>query len=180
MLSKIEEMALVARCIAADDRRAFARLVEAYSPGLHTFLYRLTLGDGALTDDLAQESFLKAYTGLRSFKGVARFRTWLYRIAINEFVSYKRRRSEERPEDSGYREPADTPMEMADTRHDISVAMQALNDTERTLILLFYYQDQPIKEICKITGMPEGTVKSYLSRAKAKMAKLLKNDTGRL
>lgn len=58
-------------------------------------------------------------------------------------------------------------------RHDIEVGMRALSDIERTLVLLFYLEDRPIKEIVKITSLPEGTVKSYLSRAKSKMAQAI-------
>lgn len=88
MLSRFEELQLIAKCIAGDSRRAFERLVEEYQEGLRRFLLNLTLGDAALTDDLAQETFLKAYMSLRSFKGIARFKTWLYRIAYNEFVLF--------------------------------------------------------------------------------------------
>ena len=52
--------------------------------------------------------------------------------------------------------------------------MRVLSDTERTLVTLFYIQDYPLKKIMEITGLPEGTVKSYLSRAKAKLARVMK------
>lgn len=58
--------------------------------------------------------------------------------------------------------------------HDIAVAMASLSESERTAVLLFYYDDRPLKEVSKIMDMPEGTVKSHLSRAKTKMAKTLK------
>ena len=64
--------------------------------------------------------------------------------------------------------------------HDLAEAMASLSETERTIVLLFYYEDRPIKEIVKITGLAEGTVKSHLSRAKTKMAKTIneyRNDT---
>ncbi len=85
MLSKLEEIKLVSQCALADNRRAFGRLVEAYQPRLRRFLLNLTMGDENLTDDLAQETFIKAYLGIRSFKGFSGFGTWLYRIAYNEF-----------------------------------------------------------------------------------------------
>ena len=56
MLTKWEELQLIARCVAGDDRDAFGRLVEEYNDGLRRFLLNLTLGDAALTDDLAQDS----------------------------------------------------------------------------------------------------------------------------
>ena len=77
MLSKWDELRLIARCVAGDDRHAFERLVDEYNDGLRRFLLNLTLGDACLTDDLAQETFLKVYLSLRSFQGLARFKTWL-------------------------------------------------------------------------------------------------------
>ncbi len=89
-LSRLEELALITRCLAGDSREAFGRLVVAYEGGLRRFLLNLTLGDASLTDDLAQETFLKAYLAIRSFRGVARFKTWLYSIAYREFLTYRR------------------------------------------------------------------------------------------
>ena len=60
-----------------------------------------------------------------------------------------------------------------DAQMDLKACLSALNDTERTLVHLFYIEDLPIKKICEITGHPEGTVKSYLSRARAKMAEVM-------
>ena len=92
-INRFQELALIPRCVAADDRNAFGQLVDAYSESLRRFLLGLTKGDSALADDLAQETFLKAYLSIRSLEGVTRFRSWLFRIAYNEFVSDLRRRS---------------------------------------------------------------------------------------
>ena len=89
MITRIEEIKLITRCVTLDDRRAFAKLVDEFSPGLRRFIFNLTLGDAALTDDIAQETFLKAYTSLRSFRGLARFRTWLYTIACRQLADYR-------------------------------------------------------------------------------------------
>lgn len=180
MLSKIEEISLIAKCVAGDDR-AFEKLVNEHGPAVRNFLFRLTLGDAALADDLAQETFLKAYSGLHLFHALSRFRTWLFTIAYNEFVSYMRRNREERLPDGfdngiGQRENSSEKESLhTELRHDIQQALAALADTERTLITLFYFDDLPIKEICKITALPSGTVKSYLSRAKNKLAKELES-----
>lgn len=175
MLSKIEELRLIAKCVAGDNRKAFSRLVEEYQEGLRRFLFNLTLGDDALTEDLAQETFIKAYMSLRSFRGLARFKTWLYRIAYNEFYSYQRRQRESRFVDDGVPivEDSITPMVATDARMDVEICLKALNETERTTVLLFYLEDLPIKKIVEITGMPEGTIKSHLSRAKQKMAQVM-------
>ena len=90
-INKIEEMKLVTLCMATDNRDAFSRLVVAYQEELRRFILNLTSGDGCLTDDIAQDTFLKAWLGIRSFQGLSGFRTWLYRIAVNEFLSYRRK-----------------------------------------------------------------------------------------
>ena len=174
MLSKFDELKLIARCVATDDRNAFGRLVEEYQDGLRRFLLNLTLGNATLTDDLAQETFIKAYLSIRSFKGMSQFKTWLYRIAYNEFYSYMRKQREERkesadiPHDEGYQ-----CLNASDALIDLDVCMKTLNETERTIVLLFYIEDQPIKKIADITSLPVGTIKSHLSRARAKMAEVL-------
>lgn len=175
MLTKWEELQLIALCIAGDDRHAFGRLVEEYNDGLRRFLLNLTLGDHSLTDDLAQDTFLKAYMAIRSFQGLARFRTWLYRIACNEYYAYIRRRRESSLDARSEYPPPDPGFDserISDARIDAEKCLTALSDTERGIVLLFYLEDQPIKNIAKITGLPEGTIKSHLARAKNKMAKV--------
>lgn len=186
VLSKIEELKLIARCTLGDDRRAFGTLVEAYQPQVRRFFLNLTLGDEALSDDLAQETFLKAYLNVRSFRGVAKFSTWLYRIAYNEFCSWQRKTQHEASLPDGLDENFDadyydasgdqcySATDSVDAHIDVWRSMRVLSDTERTLVTLFYIQDYPLKKIMEITGLPEGTVKSYLSRAKAKLARVMK------
>lgn len=169
MLGRLEEIKLIAQCAAADNRRAFGKLVEVYQDSLRRYLYSLTDGDAALTDDLAQDTFIKAYESIRSFKCLSGFGTWIYRIAYNEYISWKRTchpmvDESYIPENSSVKGQIS-----ADIRHDIGVALNSLPDIERSLVLLFYLEDKKIKEIVKITGLPEGTVKVYLSRARQKM-----------
>ena len=177
MLSKFDELKLLAQCALGDDRRAFGALVEAYQNEIRRFFLNLTFGDVSLSDDLAQETFIKAYTSIRSFKGLSKFSTWLYRIAYNEFYSYSRRQHEERLLEgihSHLDEPITSHEDCSDSRIDINTALQRLNATERTIVTLFYLQDVPIKKIREITDIPEGSIKSHLSRARAKMEQVLK------
>lgn len=172
MLSKVEELKLISRCVLADDRRAFGTLVEAYQPRLRRFFMNLTLGDEYLSDDLAQETFVKAYVELRSFKGMARFGTWLYRIGYNEFYSYKRSQHptsdlEDAPEQMA------TPIDSSEISMDVKTAMAQLSEIERTIVTLFYIDDLPVKQIATITALNQNTVRSHLHRAKEKMAKTL-------
>lgn len=181
MISRIEEMKLLALCMATDNRDAFSRLVVAHQDGLRRFILNLTGGDMLLTDDLSQEAFLKAWLGIRSFKGLSGFRTWLYRIAVNEFISYRRKNSEAATIgsiDTDAREIIDNDSRQAATeaRLDVSAVLKMLPDNERIVTLLLYLEDMPIKKICAITSMPEGTVKSHLNRARKHMADILKQQ----
>ncbi len=176
MLSKIEELRLVSRCVIGDDRHAFGTLVEAYEARLRQFFMSLTLGDAALSDDLAQDTFIKAYTGLRSFKGLASFGTWLYRIGYNEFCSHARKRREEQSEAGADRAMA-IATDCTDCQQlDAQALMACLSTDERTAVTLRYIADKPLAQIAKIMHMPLGTVKSHLHRAKQKMRRAAEAD----
>src|SRR5215471_6881282 len=86
---------LIARVVLHDDRHAFSELVRRYQSAVRTTLLRLTCGNRALADDLAQETFFLAYRNLGSFRHEAKFSTWLYRIATNAFFADARKRKEE-------------------------------------------------------------------------------------
>lgn len=177
MLSRVEELKLISRCVLADDRRAFGTLVKAYQPKLRRFFMNLTLGDEYLSDDLAQETFIKAYIELRSFRGMSRFSTWLYRIGYNEFYSYMRSRHETSDIDSITCQPiGDDSFSATEASHDVKVAMASLGEIERTVVTLFYIDDLPLKNIAVITGLNQNTLRSYLHRAKEKMAKTLNKN----
>ncbi|MDE5857849.1 MAG: RNA polymerase sigma factor, partial [Muribaculaceae bacterium] len=171
--SRFEELKLIARCVAADDRDAFGRLVTEYEGGLRRFLFNLTGNDAALTDDLSQDTFLRAYLSIRSFKGISKFKTWLYRIAYNEFIDWKRRNREVSADEVVIPELSAETGAASDAKIDLEHCMASLNDTEKSIVLLFYIEDMPIKKVADILGCPEGTVKSYLSRARVKMADVM-------
>src|SRR5512137_269420 len=82
---------LIARVIAGDDRHAFAQLVRRHQSAVRSVLRRLCAGDAALADDLSQETFVRAWRGLTSWRGGARFSTWLHRVAVNVWLSQARR-----------------------------------------------------------------------------------------
>nr|MBD5377180.1 RNA polymerase sigma factor [Bacteroides sp.] len=174
-LSKIDELALIARCLAMDDRRAFGRLVEATQEPLRRFLLNLTGGDASLTDDLAQEAYLKAWKGLRGFKATSRFRTWVTSIAMHEYFSWLRA---EHPA-ADYDSLPDSALGAQDTAsqidagHDVGVALASLAPLDRSLVLLRYIEDLPLGKIARMTGLTEGNVKIRLHRAKARMAQTL-------
>lgn len=171
-MNRLEEMRLITACALADDRRAFGRLVEAYQPQLRRFFLNLTLGDEMLTDDLAQETFIKAYLGIRNFRGMASFKTWLFRIGYNEFYNAMRVRHEQPTDDIPDRAAA-SEVGADDAHLTVMQAMRVLSDVERTVVTLFYIEDQTTRRISAILQIPENTVKSHLRRAKARMAQVV-------
>src|SRR4249920_398969 len=91
----VTDATLIARALVADDRHAFAELVKRHQSAVRATLRRLTAGNHALADDLAQETFVLAWRNLKSFRQEAKFSTWLYRIATNCWLADARKRKEE-------------------------------------------------------------------------------------
>lgn len=176
-LSKIDELALIARSLAMDDTRAFGRLVDATREPLCRFLLNLTAGDAPLADDLAQDTYVKAWTHLSSFRATSRFRTWLMSIALREYYSWLRaEHPAESLDDTTVEHHAECSTECAgaiDARVDAETALAALPPVDRSLVLLFYVEDMPVRKISRITGLTESNVKTRLHRAKARMAQSL-------
>src|SRR5689334_14990155 len=86
----ISDAELIAKVLLDDNRHAFATLVRRHQSVVRGLLRRLAKGNEALADDLAQETFIKSYQSLKSFRGGAKFSTWLHRIAYNAFISHVR------------------------------------------------------------------------------------------
>src|SRR6478752_6255889 len=89
----VTDAQLIARCVVADDRHAFAELVKRHQSAVRACLRKLTAGNDALADDLAQDTFVLAWRNLKSFRQEARFSTWLYRIATNCWLAQADRKS---------------------------------------------------------------------------------------
>ena len=180
--SAVTDAELIARVIVQDDRHAFSELVRRYQSAVRATLRRLTAGNHALADDLAQETFLLAYRNLRSFRQEARFSTWLYRIATNAFLAHHRKRTEEllgdddaavaedddtRPE-AGHDAGAD-PTRAASLKIDMERALAVLSEAERAAIVQCYHNDLSHEEAAYVLGCPVGTVKTHILRAKQKL-----------
>ncbi len=173
---------LIARVVVQDDRHAFAELVRRHQSPVRATLRRLTAGDHALADDLAQETFLLAYRNLKSFRQEARFSTWLYRIATNAFLADARKRKEELLGDrdadvADGDDDADSHGEAAHDDHaraaslklDFERALAVLSDGERAAIVQCYHNDLSHEEAAYVLGCPIGTVKTHILRAKQKL-----------
>ena len=176
-MSQLNDISLVAQVVVFRNTKAFDTLVRKYQSPIRRFFLNLTLGDGELSDDLAQETFIKAYTNIASFKNLSSFSTWLYRIAYNIFYDYIRSRKESvdldaREVDNAYSaEPENIGQKM-----DVYESLKTLKEVERTCITLFYMEDLSVDKIAGILDCPQGTVKSHLSRAKEKLSVYLKQN----
>lgn len=158
----------------------FDRFVLEQQESLRRFLLSLCEGNQALADDLAQESFIKAYLAIHTFSSRSKLSTWLFRIAYNNFIDYSRKR---RPEvsdiESAGRVFAADGADDAFEHESLYMAIRKLSDQEKAVVLLFYMEDKSVKEIAKILDKQEGAVKVQLSRARAHIRGFLKSrDNG--
>ncbi len=168
----------VLRAAILGDRNAFGRLVEQYQSQVRRFFMNLTGGDEELSKDLAQDTFIKAWTKIGSFRAAAKFSTWLYRIAYNTFYDYNRmnKRSESMVDISEAGHFAAPDMNGGDIMMDFTKALTVLSEYEKTVLLLFYMEDLPVKDISEIMKSPTGTIKSHLSRGKKKLSEYLEKS----
>ncbi len=167
---------LAARVALLADRRAFGLLVGRYQSRLRRFFLGQTLGDEQLSDDLAQETFIKAWLGLAGFRGLASFSTWLYRIAYRVLLDHARSRRPTLDIDS-----APVLQRAADSAEaglgiDVYRALALLRPEERTCITLQLIDGQSLDKIAQITGLPVNTVKSHLHRGKERLADYLRKN----
>jgi RNA polymerase sigma-70 factor (ECF subfamily) len=177
-VSSFSDAGLIARIISSDDRNAFKELVRRYQSDVRGLLRRLT-GDTHLADDLAQETFIRAYRGLKKYQGQAKFSTWIYRIANNVFFSSFRGNREMICEDE-LPEPCIeeefTQYDLITGKIDIERAMKTLSLNEKSVIIFYYSKGMTHEEVADVLEMPLGTVKTNLNRAKLKMLKAMTVD----
>lgn len=164
---------LIARVLERDDRHAFGELVRRNQSRLRALLRRLTCGDEALADDLAQQAFVRAYRGLHGYRGGARFSSWLYRIAYNVFLTQRRRTGGPPQEPVETASPARAVDAAAMLRIDLGRAMVCLTLVERAAITLACSLEATHEEVAGVLDCPLGTVKTHIHRAKGKLRKRL-------
>jgi RNA polymerase sigma-70 factor (ECF subfamily) len=164
---------LIARVLSHADHNAFGEIVRRYQSPVRGFLTRLTRGDSHLADDLAQETFLKAWQKMRTFRGDAKFSTWLFGIAFNEFRGAARKRKELSLDDA-----ENLPEETAAARDqplrlDLTETLKLLNSSERAAIVLCCQNGLSHEEAAQVLDCPLGTVKTNILRGKEKLRKRL-------
>lgn len=178
-VAQSSDFSLVAQVLVLHRQQAFGQLVEKHQASIRRFFLQHTGGDTMRSDDLAQETFIKAYTHLTQFKATAKFSTWLFRIAYNVLLDDVRKNETnnaqcELNDNSRVMPTINSIDHNTHLQMDLTKALSLLNANERICVTLQLSEGQSLEDISKITSMPLGSVKANLSRGKAKMAQYLK------
>ena len=180
MKNKAEDFKYISSVVLFDDKQAFEFLVKKHQSSIRRFLSNLTMGNKSLSDDLAQETFIKAYLNINKFNGLSSFSTWLTRIAYN--VYYDSKRTQKYWEDLNVEKidnQFQSPNSFSFEKEDFHKALSLLRKEERTALLLFYMEDRTQKEVARIMNCPLGTVKTYILKGKERLLTFLsKNGYG--
>jgi RNA polymerase sigma-70 factor (ECF subfamily) len=171
------------------DSTAFRQLVERSKITTYRLAYDLT-GNRHDAEDLSQEAYIRAYRGLPSFRGDAKWSSWLHRITLNTFLDRKRADRQNTVEYDDDLEPPEMTTTIQHTaaaqgpdrraeagiiQAHIERALGCLSPTERSVFVMRHYHDKPLKEIGEALGIAVGTVKVHLFRGVRRMQKQLEH-----
>lgn len=192
-MSELERSLL--RRLRDRDERAFRELVEAHRDKVYNITFRM-LGNRAEAEDVAQEVFITVFKTIDSFREESKFSTWLYRVAVNHCknrIKYLARRHDrdrdqldETTQGNGVNGTIGGPVPSSPDRALAGAQMEKLlqeaianlDEDQRIVVVLRDVEDLSIEEICEITGLPDGTVKSRLHRARLVLRKRLQRHVG--
>ena len=165
------------------DRNAFAYLVDKYKTMVYSLALRL-VKDREEAEEISQDAFIKAYQSLASFKGKAKFSSWLYRIVYNTAISKLRQQPAGRVSldesdiaDTLYIESKqnyDT-LSAGEREKYLEKALDSLDMDEKMLVILYYYEERDLDEIATIAGLTKTNTKVKLFRARKKMLVVLQS-----
>lgn len=157
-------------------RQQFITYVEAGQKAFRRFLLALCCGDAALADDIAQEAYIKAFLAMGSLEDLDKFKSWLYRIGYNTFISFRRT---DRPSVTYDQIPAPEAADAADDSfryQALYAALEKIPERERTSILLFYLEGYSTQEIADITNASCEAVRQHLSRGRQHLRSILTHE----
>ena len=172
------------------DERAFRELLEGHRDRVYNITYRM-LGNRAEAEDVAQEVFITVFKTIDTFREESKFSTWLYRVTVNHCKNRSkylaRRHDRDRDEldetsqsangaiagNSPLTPQPDRALDGKQMEVILQKAIETLDDDHRIVVVLRDVEDLSIEEICDITGLPDGTVKSRLHRARLALRKKL-------
>ena len=162
----------------AGSAGAFARLVERHQQPLRAFLRR-ACGDWAAADDLAQETFVTAWSRIGALKTGASVRAWLCGIGYRKNLTAVRSAGRDRAREAAYEADRDAPAAMGAERVLLERAMGELPADQRACVALCLAADFSHAEAAEALGLPLGTVKSHVTRGRARLLQALGGPDGR-
>ena len=157
---------------------AYSELVRRHERMVYNLAFRFMRAPEA-AEDMAQEAFLKAYRLLKSFRGDASFSTWLYRVTASVCLTElkRRKRGNETALDQVHREPSVEPKtEERDLHARIRQCVTLLPDRYATIMTLYYLKGVAYEDIAESLGIPLGTLKTWMFRARAKLRKIVEKE----
>jgi RNA polymerase sigma-70 factor (ECF subfamily) len=170
------------------DTNAYTEIVNRYKDRLINYVYRY-VGSYDECEDIVQDTFVKVYVSKHLYKEIAKFSTWIYTIAINLAKTKAIKKQKYKvfslsdaydDEDKDFDikdenfQPDTNAESMIQDKH-IQIALDSLKEEYRKLVILRDVEDFSYEEICEMTGLPMGTVKSRINRGREKLQKLLKD-----
>ena len=162
---------------------AYAFLVEKYKHMVYTLSIRI-VNNREEAEEISQDVFVKAFKKLDSFKGDSKFSTWIYKIAYYASLDVVKRNKRfihsENIDDFKDGELSNVQdaleyLHEKERKKVIDEALLRLNEDERTILTLYYFEETPVKEISKIVGLSVDNIKTKLFRSRKKLATILKN-----
>ena len=171
---------LLAMLRSADEReRGFRQFMALYQQGVYRHVRRM-LAHHEDTNDVVQNTFVKAYRGLGNFEGRSSLATWLYRIATNEaltFLEGRKRRQTDNLDDGLHQLPvgADSVSDSDDILRRLEAAIQALPDKQKAVFNLRYYDEMPYDEMSEVFGTSVGALKASYHHAAKKVEAFLRS-----
>ena len=169
--------------IHSGNVNAYAILVNKYKDMTFTLALRM-VGNKEDAEEIAQDTFVKAYKALHTFKGTSKFSTWLYRIVYNTSLDYIKKNKrvilsehidEIHEATIGTMQNAMSYIEAKEKKELIEKALLQLPEEDRVLLTLFYFEELSLKEITEIVNISYQNVKIKLHRSRKKLYQILKN-----
>lgn len=178
----MDEQERLVRRMQAGDAEAFDRIFELYQGKLLRTAYLIT-GNHADSEDIVQETFVKCYCSCKTLREPGGFTTWLYQILTRTAWRYGKKKRREEPVEQLYEvgEPAtgNLPLESVirrEMREELYGRIRQLNQKQRTVIILYYFNQMSTREISQVMGCMEGTVKSRLHTARKILGEGLREE----
>lgn len=165
---------IYAEKVCQGDKDAFRYFLRKYKDMAFSLSVSI-LKDEFIAEEVVQDSFLKAFNGMRSYNAASTFKTWFYRIVLNEaFQRRKKLKKDFLQFLPDYNEDIKDQSILFDLDkdeqiHNINEALKMLPDRESVVLRLFYLEEESIKDVCEITGWSESNTKVILHRARKSM-----------